>query len=259
MESHERKPDVNSVKRTLLDRFITWTSHLPPLVRLTLHIFTILLITGTSVGILYSAVGTDWPVLIPLSLVMIGQNLLIFYGVVYWVLPKLVYKRRLVWLTIVIALIFWLAYLLNRAAIFAVEPGMPKSVQYITRIQGILGPTGVLGCFTSLRVFLWNFVFSSLALLIPLGIKMMQQTLAFRQKQFDLKQNRLLLNRDNTLLKMNFLKAQISPHFLFNTLNSIYSRVVGVDEQAADLVLRLAELMRYNLYEANVARVPSIP
>ena len=256
MEGYERKPDVRPAKRTLLDRLIARTSHLPRLARLALHVLTILLIAGIDVSLFYWAVGSDWPVMIPLSIVLIAQNLLVFYGVVYWALPKFFYKRRLGWLALIVLLTFWVAYLLNRTAIFSVEPSLPKSTQYITRIQAIIGPTGIFGCFTSLRVFLWNFALTTLLLLLPLSLKIMQETMVFRQKKFDLKRNRLLLDRDNTLLKMNFLKAQISPHFLFNTLNSIYSRMVGVDDQAAYLVLELAELMRYNLYEANVARVP---
>lgn len=256
MGSDERKLDVKPAKRTLLDRLIARTSHLPLLARIGLHAITILLIVGIDISIIYLAVGNDWPVLIPLVILLVSQNMLVFYGTVYWVLPKNFYKSRLAWLIVIALLTFWGAYLLNRTAIFGVEPSLPKSSQYIARIQSITGPTGIFGCFTSLRVFLWNFAFAIVAPLIPLSIKIMQETMVFRQKQFDLKRNRLLLDRDNTLLKMNFLKAQVSPHFLFNTLNSIYSRMIDVDDQAADLVLRLAELMRYNLYEANVARVP---
>jgi two-component system LytT family sensor kinase len=255
MESHERKPDVNLAKSTLLDRLIARTSHLSVLVRIALHTITILLIASIDLGIVRLSVGNDWPVLISLSALMIVQNLLIFYAGVYWVLPKLIYRKRLGWLTLLLVVAFWLAYLLNRAVIFNVEPTLSKSTQYVTRIKAIIGPTGFLGCFTSLRVFLWNFAFTAVSPLIPLIVMTIQKTMVFRQKRFYLERNRLLLDRDNTLLKMNFLKAQVSPHFLFNTLNSIYARMVDVDDQAADLVLRLAELMRYNLYEANVARV----
>jgi two-component system LytT family sensor kinase len=256
MESHERKLDVNRVKRTFLDWLITQTSHLSLPVRIALHFITILLIASIDLSIVHWSVGDDWPVLISLSVLIIAQNLLIFYAGGYWVLPKLIYRKRLGWLTLLVVLTFWLAYLLNRTVIFTVEPTLTKSTQYITRIRAIIGPTGFLGCFTSLRVFLWNFAFAAVSPLIPLIVMTMQKTMVFRQTQFNLERNRLLLDRDNTLLKMNFLKAQVSPHFLFNTLNSIYARMVDVDDQAADLVLRLAELMRYNLYEANVARVP---
>ena len=255
MEGHERKLNVNPTKRTLLDRLIVRTRSLPSFLQIALHAATILLITGSDVGLVYLFVGYELSVLIPFSMLLVSQHLLVFYGTVYWALPQFFYKRRLGWLALIVLLTFWMAYLLNRTVIFSLEPSLPKSVQYLTRVREIIGPTGVFGCFISLRVFLWNFAFTIIPLLIPLGLKITQETMVFRQKRFDLKRNRLLLDRDNTLLKMNFLKAQISPHFLFNTLNSIYSRVVGVDDQAADLVLGLAELMRYNLYEANVARV----
>lgn len=45
--------------------------------------------------------------------------------------------------------------------------------------------------------------------------------------------------------ELSFLKAQIHPHFLFNTLNNIYSMVVTRHEQAPEAILRLSELLRY--------------
>lgn len=258
MEIYKRKPDVSVRSRFFLDSFISRIGHLSQTVRLAFHVLSILLIVSIDVILFYTIVGTDRLVLTALTTVVVIQNLLVFYGAIYWGLPKLFYKRKVGQLAIVVLISFWCAYLLNRAAIFAVEPNLPQAIRYITRIRSIVGPAGLLGCFSSLRVLLWNFVLVSLAPLIPLGVKIMQSSVVFRQKQFELKRNRLLLDRDNTLLKLNFLKAQVSPHFLFNTLNSIYARVIDVDEQAADLVLRLAELMRYNLYEASVSRVPLI-
>ncbi|RYZ31127.1 MAG: histidine kinase [Chitinophagaceae bacterium] len=46
-----------------------------------------------------------------------------------------------------------------------------------------------------------------------------------------------------------FLRSQINPHFLFNTLNNIYSLVYEQSPKAPEAVLKLAELMRYLLYE----------
>ncbi len=49
--------------------------------------------------------------------------------------------------------------------------------------------------------------------------------------------------------ELQFLRSQINPHFLFNTLNNIYSLVYEQSPKAPEAVLKLAELMRYLLYE----------
>jgi two-component system, LytTR family, sensor kinase len=48
-----------------------------------------------------------------------------------------------------------------------------------------------------------------------------------------------------------FLKNQLSPHFLFNTLNNIYSLTLNQSPKAPEAVLKLSELMRYMIYESN--------
>ncbi|MEY3368721.1 MAG: hypothetical protein RI973_1876 [Bacteroidota bacterium] len=51
--------------------------------------------------------------------------------------------------------------------------------------------------------------------------------------------------------ELRFLKSQINPHFLFNTLNSLYAHTLKKSDQAPEIVLRLAEMMRYMLYDCN--------
>lgn len=53
----------------------------------------------------------------------------------------------------------------------------------------------------------------------------------------------------------NLLKSQINPHFLFNTLNNIYSMAQLKSEQTADAVHRLSEMLRYVIYDCNQSRV----
>lgn len=50
--------------------------------------------------------------------------------------------------------------------------------------------------------------------------------------------------------ELNYLKSQTNPHFLFNTLNSIYSLSLDKSENTSATVLRLSEILRYMLYDA---------
>ncbi|MBL7815358.1 MAG: sensor histidine kinase [Saprospiraceae bacterium] len=56
--------------------------------------------------------------------------------------------------------------------------------------------------------------------------------------------------------ELNFLKSQINPHFLFNTLNSLYALTLKKSDEAPEVVIKLSEMMRYMLYECNEAQVP---
>lgn len=56
--------------------------------------------------------------------------------------------------------------------------------------------------------------------------------------------------------EIRFLKSQINPHFLFNTLNSLYALTLKKSDKAPEIVIKLSEMMRYMLYECNERRVP---
>jgi two-component system LytT family sensor kinase len=64
------------------------------------------------------------------------------------------------------------------------------------------------------------------------------------------------LENANLNAEVNFLKSQINPHFLFNTLNSIYSQAHNRSEHTEYSILRLSELLRYVLYESGEEKVP---
>ncbi len=51
--------------------------------------------------------------------------------------------------------------------------------------------------------------------------------------------------------ELSYLKAQINPHFLFNTLNSIYSLAIQKHDKTADAVVKLSDMMRYVLNDGN--------
>ncbi len=55
--------------------------------------------------------------------------------------------------------------------------------------------------------------------------------------------------------ELRFLKSQINPHFLFNTLNNLYALTLKKDDKAPEIVIKLSEMMRYMLYECNEKQV----
>lgn len=64
-----------------------------------------------------------------------------------------------------------------------------------------------------------------------------------------------LLENINLNTEINFLKSQINPHFLFNTLNGIYSLAHIQSPQTETAILKLSDLMRYVLYESGTEKV----
>lgn len=56
--------------------------------------------------------------------------------------------------------------------------------------------------------------------------------------------------------ELKFLKGQIHPHFLFNTLNNLYAITLQDSPRASEVVMKLSTFLDYMLYEANVPRVP---
>jgi sensor histidine kinase YesM len=64
--------------------------------------------------------------------------------------------------------------------------------------------------------------------------------------------NRLkLAEKQKVNAELSYLKAQINPHFLFNTLNSIYSLAIGKSDYTATAVLKLSGMMRYVITDVN--------
>jgi LytS/YehU family sensor histidine kinase len=64
-----------------------------------------------------------------------------------------------------------------------------------------------------------------------------------------------ILEKEKVKAELQLLKAQVHPHFLFNTLNNIYSVTQNASPEASDMILRLSDLLRYILYECNKPEV----
>jgi LytS/YehU family sensor histidine kinase len=72
----------------------------------------------------------------------------------------------------------------------------------------------------------------------------------------ELEKELLEKEKQKTEVELKALKAQINPHFFFNTLNSIYSMALDKDERLPNTILQLSDLMRYFLYESKDNFIP---
>ncbi|WP_062060992.1 sensor histidine kinase [Aquimarina longa] len=75
---------------------------------------------------------------------------------------------------------------------------------------------------------------------------------------------RIMHNKNRQLMELQYktelkyLKAQIQPHFFFNTLNSLYALSLKKSDLAPNLILKLSDFMRYVIYETSKKKLPLI-
>lgn len=82
-------------------------------------------------------------------------------------------------------------------------------------------------------------------------------TLLFLSKNwFDLKEKQLALEKKNHQVKLASLKAQINPHFLFNSLNNIYGITAKENKLSRAYILKLSAALRYMIYDTSEELVP---
>jgi LytS/YehU family sensor histidine kinase len=160
---------------------------------------------------------------------------IIIYGNIFFLYPALYYKRR------------FASYGIS-VAFFLIITGMLKGYAgfLLLRYFGLTKSTemGVL----------------SLLAYVPGLILIYVLSLVFRIAiaYFTLKQQTEEILVQKSQAELNLLKSQVQPHFLFNALNSIYYRVYKVDPPSADLIERLAGIMRYFVDESPKELVPVV-
>lgn len=93
-----------------------------------------------------------------------------------------------------------------------------------------------------LRMFINFFGIMILAMTFASAIKLARDSFTRRQQEKE--------------AELKLLKAQLNPHFLFNTLNNLYGLSVIKSNKLPDLMLKLSDLLRYSLYETKESLVP---
>ncbi|MFL0685335.1 MAG: sensor histidine kinase [Algoriphagus aquaeductus] len=82
-----------------------------------------------------------------------------------------------------------------------------------------------------------------------IGFYLSSTVLWFIAKLISAQRNEIELRNSQLASELKFLKLQLSPHFLFNTLNNIYSMAYFKDNNTAPAIMKLSEMMRHMLYE----------
>jgi len=186
-----------------------------------------------------------------LSLMFALRNLLgaifFYYFIFYLLVPVLLRKNRRVLFVIGLLVPFWVWAIINYSFMtllhkyFTIDDkDLLASVKVIADkpIWQILAPQAIVQ--TSIGVLM---IVSP-----PITIKLVAEISRSATRT-------LRLERDNLNLEVSFLRSQLNPHFLFNTLNNIYSLSVRNNPRAPVLIMQLSDMLRYTLYESNLEKV----
>jgi LytS/YehU family sensor histidine kinase len=78
----------------------------------------------------------------------------------------------------------------------------------------------------------------------------------FMFDQISLQKQMAEMAKEKAEAELSFLKSQINPHFLFNSLNSVYFSIDKNNENAREILHKFSEMLRYQLYETNGEKIP---
>ena len=119
---------------------------------------------------------------------------------------------------------------------------------YLPRIKKDIGNLAFPNILFNGKVFYYSYTLTLFHLFPPLGVWLIYRLLM----GFYLTQK---LKEENLQLEMGYLRAQINPHFLLNTLTAIYNMVMD-NPKAAQSIETLSGLLQYSLYDTGSEKVP---
>lgn len=98
--------------------------------------------------------------------------------------------------------------------------------------------------------FIMQHSFNTLAVVSFIGM------LRFAESWLDLEARKKEIENEKLAAELHFLKAQINPHFLFNTLNNLYYLAFTQSPNTTTVIEKLSQMMRYMIYDSNAPKVP---
>lgn len=184
------------------------------------------------------------PIAILESLLFLPSHIFLAYSLMYFVIPRFVIRGKYIVSAIWVLLLFVTAATISSL--------IARHVLIPARL--LVFPKSILLPYPNNRQ---SFYFALLAGLrggitiggIAAAIKLMKHWYVKEQRN-------LQLQKENLESQLQLLKAQVHPHFLFNTLNNIYSYTQNTSPVAGKLVTGLSDMLRFILYEADQPLVP---
>ena len=167
-----------------------------------------------------------------LVLVPNAFNIIASYTHYFFLLPFLLKKNYRSYFPWVIILLLSVTYARGEAESFFFEGLFASS--YYQKWTGIRF-VGILWATCSLMLFI--------------------SLINFTVDRFRLQTEKQALETEKLHAELNYLKAQINPHFLFNTLHNLNYQTQVKSDLATDIVIRLSNIMRYMIYESNKPKV----
>lgn len=98
-----------------------------------------------------------------------------------------------------------------------------------------------------IRYFIQFLVYAILFFIVEELLKKERKVSELEKEKHLLELEKIISQKEKIQYQYAFLRAQINPHFLYNTLNVLYSQALSLSENMAENIIKVSELMRYSL------------
>lgn len=179
------------------------------------------------------------------SFIYLLPHAFLSYMLIYFVVPRFLLKQKY------LATVLWVSFLFFVTAAMAAFLSLTLIYWVRTEILGLAYTPNNQHYGPDLSIFLGLLAGFRGAITIggiSAAIKLMKHWYVKEQRN-------LILQKENMEAQLEVLKAQIHPHFLFNTLNNIYSHTRNSSPVASKMLMELSDMLRYILYEGNRKQV----
>ncbi|MES2848082.1 MAG: histidine kinase [Bacteroidota bacterium] len=184
-----------------------------------------------------NAISTDFFI----AVFTLPSHFFFTYTQLYFLIPRFLLKRKVVYYLLSSIVLLKAATMLNWFS-YSVFSG-PLELTYMRHFSIL----------DSLVNFDIRTARTTFAFLMICGIAVSIKLLKEWYKEND---QRKKIENEKISMELEMLKAQLHPHFLFNTLNNLYSLTLLRSDKAPEVVTHLSDLLRYILYECNEKEVP---